>query len=158
MRRDRKKMFTALAFPFWIAYLAYRGIENSIDSVFMLKFPFLTPSRFVFLFFTFIFLLSLGIACHRIWSAVTTYERKRVALFWYCIQMGAMFLWCIIFAELQEYCFACFCGIALCALTFFNWKRFRNIDYISGILMLSCFAWIAFCVYLNFGVWILNRY
>jgi len=156
MKRNRKKLFISIAFPFWIAYLAYRATEDALLPLSMLFYPFLTPSKSIFCFLYGCFALILGYSCFRIWTSVTTFEKKRIALFGYCIQLAFVFFWHIIFAGLREYFFGTVCGIILCLVTFENWKRFRKIDFISGILLLGCLAWYVFCIYLNFGVWVLN--
>lgn len=156
MKRNRKKLFLSIAFPFWIAYLAYRATEDMLVPLSLLYYPFFTPSKTVFCFSYGLFALILGLSCYRIWISVTTFEKKRIALFGYCIQLAFVFFWHIIFVGLQEYFFAVVCGVVLCIITFENWKRFRKIDFSSGLLVLCCLAWYVFCVCLNFGVWFLN--
>ncbi len=156
MKRNRKKLFISVAFPFWISYLAYRATENSLIQLSQLQYPFLTPSKSIFCFLYGFFSLLLGFGSFRVWNSVTTFEKKRVALFGYCAQLVFVFFWHIIFVGLREYFFASLCGVVLCLVTFENWKRFKKIDFWAGIIIIACMVWYSFCVYLNFGIWFLN--
>ncbi len=156
MKQNRKKLFISFAFPFWFSYLAYRATEDSLIQLYQLQYPFLTPSKNIFLVLYGLFTFILGFSCFRIWTSVTTFEKKRIALFGYCTQLVFIFFWHIIFLGLKEYFFASLWGIALCFVTFENWKRFKKIDFWAGIIIIACMVWYSFCVYLNFGVWFLN--
>ncbi len=156
MKRNRKNLLISMLFPFWISYLAYRAIGDRILLMAVLRYPPLTPSKSVFMFMYALCTVIFGFCCFRIWISVASIEKKRIALFGYCFQIAFIFFWQIIFGVLQEYFFATICGIVVCLIIFQNYKRFRKIDLISGILMLCCLAWYVFLVYLNFGIWLLN--
>ena len=98
----------------------------------------------------------MGYASYRVWVAITGYEKRRMALTAYGIQLGFNFLWSIIFFNLGEYLFAFVWLAVLWILIFITQQRFATIDKIAGYLLLPYLIWVAFAGYLNLGIWLLN--
>ena len=118
--------------------------------------PPLTPPGVVFPIAWAILYALMGIAAARVQLAGSGAARMR-ALRLFCIQLAFNFLWSIVFFNLQWYGFALGWLFALWALILATIIAFHGIDVAAAWLMVPYIAWVTFAVYLNFGVWLLNR-
>lgn len=117
--------------------------------------PPLAPPSWVFpVVWTLLYIL-MGIAAYRVW--VTDDPGRERALTLYGAQLLFNFFWPQIFFSARLYGLALIWIIVLWVLVLLTQRRFARIDRTAGILMLPYLLWVTFAVYLNAGVWYLNR-
>lgn len=156
MKIQWKKLLIAVALPLFVGLFAGLLTRDAIECFESLNKPFLAPPARLFPVAWTVLYVLMGIASYRIWTAVTTYEKRKSALKLYAVQLAFNFLWPIIFFNLAEYLFAFVWIIILWFLIFLTKRKFMQIDAIAGYLLVPYLAWVAFAAYLNIGVWILN--
>ena len=117
--------------------------------------PPLSPPPWVFpVVWTLLYIL-MGIAAYRVW--VTDDPGRERALTLYGAQLLFNFFWPQIFFSARLYGLALIWIVVLWVLVLLTQHRFARIDRTAGILMLPYLLWVTFAVYLNAGVWYLNR-
>lgn len=156
MRINWKKLIIAVAIPLGVGGLAALLTKDGYATFGELRQPFLSPPAWLFPVAWTILYVLMGIASYRIWMAVTTYEKRKQALFIYGVQLFFNFVWPIIFFNLEEYFFAFVWLVALWLMIFLTWQQFKHIDKIAGWLLVPYLAWVAFAGYLNLGIFLLN--
>ncbi len=156
MKIQWKKLLIAVAVPLGVGILAGLITAEGTETFANLRKPFLTPRAWLFPVVWTILYVIMGIASYRVWTSVTTYEKRREALGVYAIQLLFNFLWSIIFFNLQEYLFAFVWLVALWLFILATKQRFEKIDATAGYLLIPYLIWVAFAGYLNLGIWILN--
>ena len=118
--------------------------------------PPLSPPAIVFpIVWTILFAL-MGIGAARIYLAPASGTRSR-SLQLFLLQLAFNFFWSIIFFNLERFGFALLWLIALWVLILFMILSFRKVDRLGALLQIPYLLWVTFALYLNFGVWLLNR-
>ena len=150
-------------YAFWIVltelvgalagFLSREGTELYQASV--LK-PALTPPGWVFPVVWGILYLLMGIAAARI-ALLQESGARRAALRVYGLQLAVIFLWPLLFFNLQAFGAAFLWLVLLFALIVWMILSFRELDKAAAWLLLPYLLWTAFAGYLNLGVWLLNR-
>ena len=156
MKIDWKKLIIAVAIPLAVGGLAGLLTSSGVSEFEELKKPFLAPPAWLFPVAWSILYVLMGIASYRVWTVVTTYEKRKQALFAYGVQLFFNFVWPIIFFNLQEYFFAFVWLVGLWMLIYVTFVQFKQIDRIAGWLLIPYLVWVAFAGYLNFGISILK--
>ena len=156
MKIDWKKLAIAVAIPLAVGGLAALLTADGMEQFDELKKTFLSPPAWLFPVVRTILYTLMGIASYRIWTAVTTYEKRKQALFAYSAQLFFNFVWSMIFFNLQEYFFAFVWLVGLWLLIYVTYVQFKQIDRVSGCLLILYLVWVAFAGYLNLGISILN--
>ena len=117
--------------------------------------PPLSPPDWVFpVVWTILFAL-MGVAAYRIW--LTDGEERDGALLLYIVQLAFNFVWSLIFFNARLFGAALVWLVILWALIFLTTRRFYRLDRTAGRLMVPYLVWVTFAIYLNAGVWWLNR-
>ena len=148
MKIQWKKLIIAIALPLGVGLLASLLSFNETETFAMLRKPFLAPPAWLFPVVWTILYILIGVASYRIWTAVTTYEKRKEALAVYAIQLAFNFIWPIIFFNLKEYLFAFVWLVALWLFIFATKQRFEKIDVIASYLLIPYLVWVAFAGYL----------
>ena len=156
MKIDWKKLIIAVAIPLAVGGLASLLTSGGYALFGELRQPPLAPPAWLFPVVWTILYVLMGIASYRIWTATTTYEKRKQALMLYGVQLFFNFVWPIIFFNLQEFFFAFVWLLALWLLIFLTWQQFKRIDKIAGWLFVPYLVWVAFAGYLNLGIYLLN--
>jgi len=98
----------------------------------------------------------MGIGAARVVLAGTPEGRKEgVGVF--LLQLGVNFLWSIIFFNFRAYGFALIWLAVLWLLILWMILLFRRTDKTAARLQIPYLLWVSFALYLNAGVWLLNR-
>ena len=92
----------------------------------------------------------------RIWEEPASPERTG-ALAFYGAQLAFNFVWSLIFFNARRFGLALIWLIVLWVLILMTVRRFHRLDRTAGDLMVPYLVWVTFAVYLNAGVWYLNR-
>ena len=99
-------------------------------------------------------LMGFGIARIRLTSPSRARERASNV---YIAQLILNFFWTLIFFNAQAYGLAILWLGLLWALVLIMILRFHRLDPLAGKLQIPYLLWLSFALYLNIGVWILNR-
>ena len=118
--------------------------------------PPLSPPPLVFPIVWGILFALMGIGAARIYLALPSGRRTR-ALAVFLLQLLFNFFWSIIFFNLQAYGFALIWLIALWGLILWMILSFARVDKPAALLQIPYLLWVTFALYLNAGVWVLNR-
>ena len=118
--------------------------------------PPLSPLPLVFPIVWGILFALMGIGAARIYLAPPSGRRTR-ALAVFLLQLLFNFFWSIIFFNLQAYGFALIWLIALWGLILWMILSFARVEKTAALLQIPYLLWVTFALYLNAGVWVLNR-
>ena len=101
--------------------------------------------------------LMMGYASYRVWTASAGEDLKRRALTLYGAQLAVNFIWPLLFFGAQWYLAALLWLLLLWILILLTMRAFAAVDERSSDLLVPYLLWVTFALYLNFGVWVLNR-
>jgi len=123
------------------------NIYNTLDK------PPLSPPGILFpIVWTILFIL-MGISAYRI----SIRNSNNTELLIYFIQLIVNALWTPIFFGLNAYLFALIWLILLIVLVVIMLYKFYKLDNVSAYLNIPYLIWLLFALYLNFGIYILNK-
>ncbi|MGZ3633355.1 MAG: TspO/MBR family protein [Parachlamydiaceae bacterium] len=136
----------------WLSGLITR--QGICDWYHHLNKPIGTPPEFVFpIVWTLLYIL-MAIAVTFVWSSESS--NKRVAIFFFILQLALNFSWSFIFFGLRSP------GLAIIDL-FLLWNAilgtlftFKEHSSIGCFLLLPYFAWVSYAIYLNVFIWVMN--
>lgn len=118
--------------------------------------PPLSPPAMVFPIVWGLLFLLMGIGAARIYRSPASAARSQsLLLFW--VQLAFNFFWSIIFFNFQYFGFAFLWLLVLWGLILWMIFSFHKVDPVAAWLQVPYLLWVSFAVYLNFGVWMLNR-
>ena len=151
------------SYAFWILFSEAVGVLSALLTRSEIRIfsatveqPTLTPPSIVFpIVWTILFAL-MGIGAARIYLTEASVDRTR-SLLLFILQLLLNFFWSIIFFNLQRYGFALSWLMALWLLILLMILSFSKVDKLAAWLQLPYLLWVSFALYLNFGVWLLNR-
>lgn len=134
-------------------WLSRDGFQIYNDTVHQ---PPFSPPAIVFPIIWGILYALMGIGAARIRLALPSPERnKGINLF--LAQLIVNFFWTPIFFNAQAYGFAFLWLLLLWGLVLYMILQFRRTDPLAAKLQVPYLLWLTFAVYLNLGVWYLNR-
>lgn len=111
--------------------------------------PFAPPAWVFPVAWTVLYLL-MGLASRRIYRLRTAESRRALRLHY--AQLGANFVWPLLFFRAGEYAVAFRWLLFLLALAAAEMASFRRLDRTAGRLLAPYLAWLAFAAYLNYAV------
>jgi tryptophan-rich sensory protein len=117
--------------------------------------PALTPPPYVFSVVWTILYVLMGVGAAMIYRSGKPERWKALTL--YALQLGANFLWPLIFFGLGAYGWAFVWLLILTALAALMALRFGKISRAAAYLQIPYLLWLLFAGYLNLGVHLLNR-
>lgn len=131
--------------------------QTSIESWYLyLKKPFGNPPDWVFAPVWTVLYVLMAVAAWRIWQLrARTAVKQAFTLF--AVQLGLNALWSPVFFGFQNPGLALSVILALWAAVFSTQRTFQALDPAAGVLFLPYRAWVTYAVYLNAGIWWLNR-
>ena len=134
-----------------LAALLTRG---SMEAYGNLRQPPLSPPGWVFPAVWSLLYLLMAVAAYLVWMKGGPGRDRPLAL--YGAQLGANFLWPLLFFNLQNYALAFFWLVLLWGLVLVTIWRFYRVSPAAGRLLVPYLVWVTFAGYLNAGVWLLN--
>ena len=153
--KNKKPLIISLAVSLGVGGLSALLTRSSMEKYAFLDQPPLAPPGWVFpVVWTVLFVL-MGVAAWLVWER--NGPGRTAALTLYGVQLGANFLWTIVFFNLGRYGFALGWLVLLWALILATVLRFWRESAAAGKLMIPYLLWVTFAGYLNAGVWLLNR-
>lgn len=129
--------------------------RNSMRSFDLLEKPPLAPPGCAFPIVWTVLYILMGISAYLIY--VSDSEAAITALILYVFQLIVNFLWPILFFSFETRLFALLWIHLLWILVFEMVNTFREIYPLAAYLQFPYLIWLTFTVYLNLGVWLLNR-
>ncbi len=152
---NAKKLIGAIALPLLTGAVSAWISRDGMAAFDMVKQPPLSPPKIVFpIAWTLLYTL-MGIASYLV--SEHDGEEADSALTFYALQLGANFLWSIVFFKFSAYLFAFVWLLLLWAMVFVTYRKFKKISATAGNLLIPYILWLTFAAYLNFGVFLLNR-
>ena len=94
----------------------------------------------------------MGVSAARVAST-----ESRYGLNLFIAQLVVNFFWSLLFFNAQAFGFAALWLALLWILVFLMILAFRKSDPLAALLQLPYLLWLSFALYLNVGVWYLNR-
>ena len=151
----KKSLVISLVISLGVGGLSALLTRNSMDIYKTLRQPPLSPPGWVFpVVWTILFVL-MGIAAWMVWREGAP-ERKD-ALCLYGLQLVFNFFWTIIFFNARRFGLALIWIVVLWCLILATIWEFRQVRPGAQKLLIPYLLWVSFAVYLNAGVWWLNR-
>lgn len=160
---DKMKTRPWKQYAFWIllseavgllsGWLTREGVQIYTETVAK---PALTPPGIVFPIVWTILYALMGIGAARVALTPPSEDRSdALLLFW--VQLAFNFLWSTIFFTYQAFGAALIWLVILWVLILLMIFAFRRVDPLAAKLQIPYLIWVTFAVYLNAGVWLLNR-
>ena len=118
--------------------------------------PPLSPPPLVFPIVWGILFALRGLGAARIYRTPPSGRRTR-ALAVFLLQLLFNFFWSILFFNLQAFGFALLWLAALWGLLLWMVLSFVRVEKTAALLQIPYLLWVTFALYLNAGVWVLNR-
>ncbi len=157
---DNKRIRT---YAFWVVFTEGAGLLSGLLTKDGAKLyadtaakPPLSPPSIVFPIAWGILYLLIALAAARV-DLCTKSPARTLGLRLWAAQFAVNFLWPVFFFNLRAYGFSLFWLLLLLALSVWTALTFRKIDRVSALLFVPYLLWLGFAVYLNTGVWVLNR-
>lgn len=121
-----------------------------------LRKPPLSPPGWLFPVVWSMLYVLMGVGAGRVWRA-SSGELRRDAIYLWGAQLLVNFFWTIIFFVFQYRLFAAVWLALLLTLVIAMTLKFAKIDKPAAYLQLPYLLWLCFALYLNLGVWYLNK-
>ena len=157
MKLDLKKLLPCLAIPLagggLSAWLTHRGMQEFRN----LPQPPLSPPGWAFSVAWTILYLLMGLASYLVYTDDGPRAGIQAALWSYGIQLAMNFFWPLLFFNGQAFLAAAIWLAALLVLAAGTVLRFYHVRPAAGKLMAPYLVWLVFALYLNVGVYLLNR-
>lgn len=118
--------------------------------------PVLSPPKWVFPLVWAVLYALMGISAARVYRTPASNARSR-GLLLFLVQLVVNFFWSIFFFNFRAYGLSFFWLVFLWALVLGMILAFRRVDRAAAWLQLPYLLWLTFALYLNYGVWMLNR-
>lgn len=156
MKIKWKTLIICIVIPIAVGGIAAMISMEGMKAFESMNQPPLSPPMWLFPVVWTILYVLMGISSYLVKTAAVDNDTITQALWIYGIQLLINFLWTIIFFNFQLYWFAFFWLIALWIAILVCLIRFAKINMTSGILLIPYLVWVAFAIYLNLAVAILN--
>ena len=150
-----KPFLINLLLPLAVGGLSAFLTADSMEVYQALRQPPLSPPGWLFPIVWTILYVLMGIAAYLVWVRDST--GRNGALLFYGLQLAFNFVWTLIFFNLQNHGLALLWILILWVLILITTVRFFRETKAAGWLMVPYLLWVSFAVYLNAGVWLLNR-
>lgn len=149
------RYLVAVSIPLLAGGLAATITAGTMDVYeFMVKPPLSPPSWLFPVAWTVLYGL-MGIASGLIYESNGPGRGRALGL--YFLQLLVNFLWPVVFFRWQAPLAALFVLLILLVLVWRMYRRFKTIDSTAGWLILPYLLWLFFALWLNMGVWWLNK-
>ena len=156
---DKKRAFgfiAAILLPVITGILT--GVLADFSVFGKLRHPKGTPAPIVFTLMWSALYVLIGTASYLIWRDTEKYTPKKpdISLIYYFILLLAVFLWPILFFNLNLRLVAAVWMVMLIGLTAFVTLKFLKINKTAGYLMIPLLVWLLYSLYLNIGFLAVN--
>ena len=157
MKVNKRLLFICIAIPLIVGGVSALLTQNSMEVFESVAQPPLSPPAWLFPVVWTILYVLMGISSYLILTSDTSREEKDQAIRFYAYQLLVNFLWPTFFFNFKWYFFAILWLILLWVLVFLMIRRFLRINKVAGYINIPYLVWLTFALYLNIGIWSLNR-
>lgn len=157
MKIQWKKLLICLAIPLGVGGLAALITGDSMQMFEQLNKPPLSPPGWLFPVVWTVLYLLMGLASYLVLVSDSGRRQIRAALQAYGWQLGANFIWPLLFFSAEAYLPAFLWLVLLWVLIAVTLYRFARIRPAAGWLLVPYLVWVTFAGYLNLGIYLLNR-
>jgi len=151
-----KTFITAVFIPLAVGALSALATGGSMANFALINKPPLSPPAWLFPVVWTILYILMGIASYLVITSGADSQKIKKAISFYAIQLVFNFFWSIIFFNLEMYFFAAVWLVALFILVIYTTVLFYDISKNAAYLMIPYIIWLAFALYLNIGIFLLN--
>lgn len=134
-------------------WLTRAGVKRYTEEIVQ---PPLSPPPLVFPIVWGVLFALMGIGAARVYRTPASGARSR-GLRLFLVQLAFNFGWTILFFQFQRFGLAVLWLLVLWGLIWWMALSFHRVDRPAAWLQVPYLLWVAFAVYLNLGVWVLNR-
>lgn len=134
-------------------WLTRAGVKRYTEEIVQ---PPLSPPPLAFPIVWGILFALMGIGAARVYQTPASGARSR-GLRLFLLQLAFNFGWTILFFQFQRFGLAVLWLLVLWGLIWGMALSFHRVDRPAAWLQVPYLLWVAFAVYLNLGVWVLNR-
>jgi len=140
-----------------VGFLSGTSTVTSINSWYAtLNKPFFNPPNWLFGPVWTILYIMMGVAFALVWHRGFGLTTQKSALLFFVAQFILNALWSIVFFGMQSPIFGLVVIVSLLVLLIFTFKKFKEIDNLSGNLLIPYICWVSFATILNLSIVILN--
>ena len=157
MKVDKRLLTVCIAIPLLVGAVAGLLTGNSREVFAMVEKTPLSPPAWVFPVVWTILYTLMGISSYLILTSDADERLKESAIRLYGFQLLVNFLWPTFFFNFGWYGFSFFWILILWVLVVVMIVWFHDINPVAGYLNIPYLLWLTFAVYLNWGIWVLNR-
>jgi len=157
MKVNKRLLFICIAIPLIVGGVSALLTQNSMEVFESVAQPPFSPPAWLFPVVWTILYVLMGISSYLILTSDTSREEKDQAIRLYAYQLLVNFLWPTFFFNFKWYFFAILWLILLWVLVFLMIRKFLSIDRVAGYINIPYLVWLTFALYLNIGIWWLNR-
>lgn len=151
-----KKIFIFfLLIPLSLGLLSFLLTKDGIASVKLLNKPSFYPPNFLFSLAWTIFYILMGVSSYFVYQTMSFHKTTCLAI--YALNLFLLFLWPLIFFNLQARLFAFIFIIFLDLVVFYMILCFLGISKKAAYLQIPYFLWLIYASVLNFSIYFLNR-
>lgn len=155
-----KKIITNIflvVLPLIVGFLSSRLAGNSEIIYNSFAKPPLSPPPIVFPIVWGILFTLMGISLAIVYNKSKSKEEFLDAAVYFFAQLVLNFLWPIVFFRYKALFYSVLIEIVLWVFTAITVAKFYRINHTAGWLLVPYLLWLTFALYLNVGVWLLNR-
>ena len=157
MKTNKRLLLVCIAIPLLVGAIAGLLTGNSREVFAMVEKPAFAPPAWVFPVVWMILYTLMGISSYLILSSDAQESAKESAIRLYGLQLWVNFLWPTFFFNLGWYGFSFFWILILWVLVVVMLVWFWDINRLAALINIPYLVWLTFAVYLNWGIWVLNR-
>ena len=157
MKVNKRLLFICIAIPLIVGGVSALLTQNSMEVFESVVQPPLSPPAWLFPVVWTILYVLMGISSYLILTSDTSREEIDQAIRLYGYQLLVNFLWPTFFFNFKWYFFSILWLILLWVLVFLMIRRFLGINKVAGYINIPYLVWLTFALYLNIGIWWLNR-
>lgn len=157
MKKIDIKYLLSILFPLIVGAISSLFSSAGMQNYRIMAKPPLSPPAVVFPIAWTILYILMGSAMYLVGTSDIPTEQKRKPIFLYLLQLGMNFFWSIIFFGLGMYLFALIWLIAMFVIIILCTAEFFSISPKAGWIMVPYNVWMAFALYLNTAIVIMNK-
>jgi tryptophan-rich sensory protein len=157
MKVNKRLLFICIAIPLIVGGVSALLTQNRMEVFESVAQPPFSPPAWLFPVVWTILYVLMGISSYLILTSDTSREEKDQAIRLYAYQLLVNFLWPTFFFNFKWYFFSILWLILLWVLVFLMIRKFLSINRVAGYINIPYLVWLTFALYLNIGIWWLNR-
>ena len=157
MKVNKRLLFICIAIPLIMGGVSALLTQNSMEVFERVTQPPLSPPAWLFPVAWTILYTLMGISSYLILASEGSCEEKTEAIRLYGYQLLVNFLWPTFFFNFGWYFFSILWLVLLWVLVFFMIRRFSSLNKVAAYINIPYLIWLTFALYLNIGIWWLNK-